>query len=63
MLALYHAEPGANSLKPMLCLKENGIDFISRYIDFRKFEGPGLPRPIIPALLPATPSCIPRVAR
>ncbi len=38
MLELYHAEPGANSLKPMLCLKEKGIDFISRYIDFRKFE-------------------------
>ena len=38
MLELYHAEPGANSMKPMLCLKEKGIEFVSRYIDFRKFE-------------------------
>lgn len=38
MLELYHAEPSANSMKPMLCLKEKGIEFVSRYIDFRKFE-------------------------
>lgn len=38
MLELYHAEPSANSMKPMLCLQEKGIEFVSHYIDFRKFE-------------------------
>ena len=38
MLELYHDEPSANSMKPMLCLKEKGIDFVSRYIDLHSFE-------------------------
>ena len=38
MLELYHYEPSANSMKPMLCLKEKGIDFVSRYIDLHSFE-------------------------
>lgn len=38
MLELYHYEPSANSMKPMLCLKEKGIDFISRYVDLHSFE-------------------------
>ena len=38
MLELYHYEPSANSMKPMLCLQEKGIDFVSRYIDLHSFE-------------------------
>ncbi len=38
MLELYHYEPSANSMKPMLCLKEKGIDFVSRYVDLHSFE-------------------------
>jgi len=38
MLELYHFEPGANSLKSMLCLKEKGIDFVSHYVDLHEFE-------------------------
>ena len=38
MLELYHAEPGANSLKSMLCLKEKGIDFVSHYLNLAEFE-------------------------
>jgi glutathione S-transferase len=38
MLELYHYEPSANSMKPMLCLKEKGIEFVSRYIDLHRFE-------------------------
>ena len=38
MLKLYHYEPSANSMKPMLCLKEKGIAFESRYIDLHSFE-------------------------
>ena len=38
MLELYHAEPGANSLKSMLCLKEKGVDFVSHYLNLAEFE-------------------------
>ncbi|MGH8229585.1 MAG: glutathione S-transferase family protein [Steroidobacteraceae bacterium] len=37
-LKLHHAEPGANSLKCLIPLKEKGLDFESRYVDLHKFE-------------------------
>lgn len=38
MLKLYHAEPGANSLKSLIPLKEKALDFQSVYVDLHKFE-------------------------
>lgn len=38
MLELYHYEPTANSAKPMICLKEKGLEFASHYIDLHHFE-------------------------
>ena len=38
MLELYHYEPYANSMKNLVCLKEKGVDFVSRYVDILKFE-------------------------
>jgi len=38
MLELYHYEPSANSMKPMLCLHEKGLAFTSHYIDLHSFE-------------------------
>ena len=38
MLELYHAEPVANSMKPLICLKEKGLDFASHYVDLLRFE-------------------------
>ena len=38
MFRLYHWEPNANIGKPMLALKEKGVDFESVYIDLQKFE-------------------------
>jgi len=38
MLELYHFEPGANSLKSMLCLKEKGVEFVSHYVNLHEFE-------------------------
>jgi glutathione S-transferase len=38
MLKLYHYEPSANSMKPMLCLKEKGLAFTSHYVDLHSFE-------------------------
>ena len=38
MLKLYHAEPGANSLKSLIPLKEKGLEFQSIYVDLHKFE-------------------------
>lgn len=38
MLTLYHWEPNANIGKPMLALKEKGVEFESVYIDLQKFE-------------------------
>lgn len=38
MLKLYHFEPGANSLKSMLCLKEKGVEFVSHYVNLHEFE-------------------------
>jgi len=38
MLELYHGEPSANSMKPMLLLKEKGIDFVSHYLDLSQFD-------------------------
>lgn len=38
MLKLYHYEPSANSMKPMLCLKEKGLEFESHYVDLHRFE-------------------------
>jgi glutathione S-transferase len=41
MLHLYHAEPVANSMKSLLCLKEKGPDFVSRYVDLLRYEQHG----------------------
>jgi glutathione S-transferase len=38
MLELYHAEPVANSMKPLICLREKGLDFVSHYVDLLRFE-------------------------
>jgi glutathione S-transferase len=38
MLKLYHAEPGANSLKALISFKEKGLEFHSVYVDLHKFE-------------------------
>ena len=38
MLELYHAEPVANSMKVLLCLKEKQIEFVSHYVDLLRFE-------------------------
>ncbi|HUD96496.1 MAG TPA: glutathione S-transferase family protein [Woeseiaceae bacterium] len=35
---LYHYEPTANSMKPLLCLAETGIPYESHYIDLHNFE-------------------------
>ncbi len=33
MLELYHFEPAANSMKPLLCLSEKGVEFTSRQMN------------------------------
>ncbi len=38
MLALYHAEPVANSMKVLICLKEKQLDFVSHYVNLLLFE-------------------------
>lgn len=38
MLELYHAEPVANSMKALICLKEKGLEFVSHYVDLLRFE-------------------------
>jgi glutathione S-transferase len=38
MLELYHAEPVANSMKPLICLHEKGLGFVSHYVDLLRFE-------------------------
>jgi glutathione S-transferase len=38
MLKLYHYEPNANSMKPLLCLAEKGLDYESHYVDLHHFE-------------------------
>ena len=38
MLALYHYEPYANSMKCLIALEEKGLKFESRYVDILKFE-------------------------
>jgi len=38
MLELYHAEPVANSMKVLLCLKEKGLEFVSHYVNLLTFE-------------------------
>jgi glutathione S-transferase len=38
MIKLYHAEPGANSLKALLSFKEKELEFESIYVDLHKFE-------------------------
>lgn len=38
MLELYHAEPVANSMKVLICLKEKRIDFVSHYVNLLLFE-------------------------
>lgn len=38
MLELYHWEPNANSGKPIIALKEKGVDFVSRYTDMLNFD-------------------------
>jgi len=37
-LELYHAEPVANSMKTLLCLKEKDLKFVSHYVDLLRFE-------------------------
>lgn len=38
MLELYHAEPVANSMKVLLCMKEKRLEFVSHYVDLLRFE-------------------------
>jgi glutathione S-transferase len=38
MLELFHYEPSANSMKPLLCLAEKGLEYESHYIDLHNFE-------------------------
>jgi glutathione S-transferase len=38
MLELYHAEPVANSMKVLICMKEKQIDFVSHYVNLLLFE-------------------------
>jgi glutathione S-transferase len=38
MLKLYHAEPGANSLKCLIPMYEKALAFESAYVDLHKFE-------------------------
>ena len=38
MLELYHAEPVANSVKVLICLKEKGREFASHYVNLLRFE-------------------------
>jgi glutathione S-transferase len=38
MVELYHAEPVANSMKVLLCLKEKPLPFVSHYVDLLRFE-------------------------
>ena len=38
MVELYHAEPVANSMKVLLCLKEKALPFVSHYVDLLRFE-------------------------
>jgi GST-like protein len=38
MLELYHWEPNANSGKPIIALKEKGVDFVSHYVDLLSFD-------------------------
>ncbi len=46
MLELYHWEPNAFSLKPLIALNEKKLDFTSHYVDWTSFEqfGPGGPK-------------------
>ncbi len=46
MLELYHWEPNAFSLKPLIALNEKKLDFTSHYVDWSGFEqfGPGGPK-------------------
>ncbi|HZD51861.1 MAG TPA: glutathione S-transferase family protein [Woeseiaceae bacterium] len=37
-LQLYHYEPSANSMKPLLCLAEKGLEYESHYVDLHNFE-------------------------
>ena len=38
MLELYHCDPNANSGKPMMALKEKGVEFVSHYVNLPRFE-------------------------
>ncbi len=38
MLEVYTWEPNANSGKPLLCLKEKGVDFVYHYVDLARRE-------------------------
>lgn len=38
MLELYHAEPVANSMKVLICLKEKQLEFVSHYVNLLMFE-------------------------
>jgi glutathione S-transferase len=38
MLELYHAGPGSNSLKVLLCLHEKNLDYVSHQINISAFE-------------------------
>ena len=38
MLEVYTWQPNANSGKPLLCLKEKGVEFVYHYIDMGKLE-------------------------
>ncbi len=38
MLELYHAEPVANSMKVLICLKEKKLSYVSHYVNLLLFE-------------------------
>jgi len=38
MLEVYHAEPVANTMKVLICLKEKQLDFVSHYVNLLLFE-------------------------
>jgi glutathione S-transferase len=57
VLAIYHFGPVANSITPLICLKEKGLDFEDRYLNSGRFEHyePSFlkinPEGMVPALL------------
>ena len=67
-LELYHAEPVANSMKTLLCLKENDLKYVSHHVDLLRFEQHRpefdlmTARPAVQGAL-STPNRVPEVLR